>query len=74
MDRDIDELSPADVADVAGRFAEHLGDTAAKLRDAFDLSVVTAPTDVADAEAVETAVDGLGGLDVLLNVAGVSTH
>lgn len=115
MDRDLAELSPADVADVddrlrldgdralvtgagngmgrvaaftlaaagadvavADRLADDLQATAAELRDAFDVSVVTAPADVSDADAVtemvETAVDGLGGLDVLLNVAGVSTH
>ena len=115
MDRDITELSPADVADVddrlrldgdralvtgagngmgrvaaftvaaagadvaiADRLADDLDETAVELREAFDVSVVPAPADVSDPDAVtgmvRTAADGLGGLDVLMNVAGVSTH
>jgi 3-oxoacyl-[acyl-carrier protein] reductase len=67
----------ADVA-VADRLEDDLAETAAELRDAFDVSVTRAPADVSDPAAVtgmvETAVDDLGGLDVLCNVAGVSTH
>ncbi len=115
MDRDIEELSPADVVDVtdrlsldgdralvtgagngmgriaaftlaaagadvavADRLSDDLEETAAEVREAFDVTVVTAPADVSDPDAitdmVESAVDGLGDLDVLLNVAGVSTH
>lgn len=67
----------ADLA-ISDRLTEDLADTAADLRDTFDVTVTEVEADVSDANAVagmvETAAADLGDLDVLLNVAGVSTY
>lgn len=67
----------ADLA-VSDRLADDLTDTATDLREAFDVTVTEVAADVSDAEdvaeMVETAATDLGDLDVLLNVAGVSTY
>ena len=67
----------ADLA-ISDRLNDDLTDTAADLRAAFDVMVTEVETDVSDPEAVaaliETAAADLGDLDILLNVAGVSTH
>lgn len=114
MERDLDELTPADVRDVDGRLSldgeralvtgagngmgrvvaftfaaagadvavsdrleDDLADTAAEIRGTFDVDVATTTADVSDpvavADMVDAAASDLGGLDVLLNVAGVST-
>lgn len=66
----------ADVA-IADRLTDNLERTAAEIRDAFDAEVAAVEADVSDPAAiermVETTVSELGGLDVLANVAGVST-
>lgn len=63
---------------VSDRLAEDLSETADELRAAFDADVTPVTADVSDpgdiAELVGKAVDALGGLDVLLNIAGVSTR
>ncbi|MCY4729917.1 SDR family oxidoreductase [Natronomonas gomsonensis] len=67
----------ADLA-ISDRLTEDLTDTAADLRDAFDVTITEVEADVSDPDAVagmvETATADLGDLDVLLNVAGVSTY
>lgn len=114
MERDLEELSPADVSEVSDRlrldgdralvtgagngmgrvvafvFAaagadvaisdrlpEDLEDTATELGDAFDVDVSTTAANVADpvavADMVDAAATDLGGLEILLNVAGMST-
>jgi len=66
----------ADVA-LSDRVVEDIEAAAESTREAFDVSVTTIEADVMDEQAVsemvETAVSDLGGLDVLVNVAGVST-
>lgn len=67
----------ADVA-LADRLEEDLAETVVEVEEAFDVAVASATADVSDPAAVgmmvENAVDDLGGLDILLNVAGVSSH
>ncbi|MFB6310255.1 MAG: SDR family NAD(P)-dependent oxidoreductase [Salinirussus sp.] len=67
----------ADVA-LADRLESDLTETTAELRDAFDVAVTSSTADVSSPDAVsamvDSAVDDLGGLDVLFNVAGVSSH
>jgi len=62
---------------ISDRLADDLDDTEAELGEYFDVDVTTVNADVSDpdhvAAMVETAVDDLGDLDVLLNVAGMST-
>jgi 3-oxoacyl-[acyl-carrier protein] reductase len=66
----------ADVA-LSDRVVEDIEDVAASTRETFDVSVTTIEADVMEEEAVsamvETAVSDLDGLDILVNVAGVST-
>lgn len=61
---------------VTDRQGDALEEVADEAREAFDISVVAIEADLADPEAVSDlvaeAVDAAGGLDVLLNVAGVS--
>ena len=62
---------------ISDRLADDLSDTAREIRDSFDVDVAAIEADVSDADAiaalVESTVEALGDLDVLLNVAGVST-
>lgn len=64
----------ADVA-LAARSADRLETAAATLRDQHDVRAVAVPTDVRDesavAEMVETTVAEFGGLDLVVNNAGV---
>lgn len=67
----------ADLA-ISDRLGDDLADTAADLNDAFDVSVTEVEADISDPNAVaamvETTAANLGDLDILLNVAGVSTY
>ena len=62
---------------ISDRLADDLSETADELRDAFDADVEPVTADISDpddiAELVDEGVEALGGLDVLLNIAGVST-
>ncbi|AQL44361.1 hypothetical protein BV210_17270 [Halorientalis sp. IM1011] len=67
----------ADIA-ISDRLADDLAETETKLRESFDVGVATIPADLSDpddiVELIDEAVATLGDLDVLLNVAGMSTE
>jgi 3-oxoacyl-[acyl-carrier protein] reductase len=67
----------ADVA-ASDRVAGKLDETARELESHFDVEVTAITADIADpdevAEMVETGSTDLGGIDILLNVAGVATR
>jgi 3-oxoacyl-[acyl-carrier protein] reductase len=67
----------ADVA-ISDRLVDDLAETREKLRTNFDVEVATIPADLSDpddvVEMVDETVATLGDLDVLLNVAGMSTE
>lgn len=67
----------ADIA-ISDRLADDLAETEEKIRATFDVDVATIPADLSDpddvVELVDGAVDTLGDLDVLLNIAGMSTR
>lgn len=67
----------ADVA-ISDRLGEDLARTVSDLREAFDIEVVSVEADVSDPESItnliNSAVSQLGTIDVLINVAGVSTE
>ncbi|WP_254536890.1 SDR family oxidoreductase [Halomarina litorea] len=61
---------------LAARRKQHLVDLREELEDEFDVEAAAVPTDVREEvmveELVETAVDRFGGLDVLVNNAGLA--
>jgi 3-oxoacyl-[acyl-carrier protein] reductase len=63
---------------ISDRLAEDLTETKAEIRATFDVEVDDAVADISDpdevVELVDVATESLGDLDVLLNIAGVSSR